>query len=145
MKKIKDERLILKNLKHIRLAHIVQTIGIISILVYEGVTKGIDAVYLTPLWWVFRLTITVMLFSTISMSIEHDEKDRSPRKFLAGWSVFGLILALGVIIIGKDQVGIMKALLAGLVSFIVAMLPGGYIYYLMKRKKELIDDDVERE
>ncbi len=143
MKKIKDERLIIKNLKHIRLAHIIQTIGIISILVYEGVTKGIDAVYLTPLWWVFRLTITVMLFSTISMSIEHDEKARSPKKFLTGWIIFGLILSLGVIIIGKDQVGIMKALLAGLVSFIVSMIPGGYIYYLLKRKKELIDADSE--
>lgn len=40
MKKIKDERLIIQNLKNIRIAFIVQTIGISAILIYEVVTKG---------------------------------------------------------------------------------------------------------
>ena len=42
MQKIKDERLKLKNLQNIRITYGVQTLGILGILIYEWVTKGID-------------------------------------------------------------------------------------------------------
>lgn len=134
MKKITDERLKLKNLKHIRIAHLIQTLGILAILTYESITQGIEAVRGTPLWWVFRLTITVLLFSAISISIEHDPKTRSPQKFFIGWMVFVLILTVGTIIIGINQVGISTALLGGAVAFVIAIIPGLYIRYLLKRK-----------
>lgn len=136
MEKITDERLKLKNLKHIRIAHLIQTLGIMAILIYEGTTEGLEAVRGTPLWWVFRLTITVLLFSAISMSIEHDTKTRSPRKFFVGWLLFALILSVGVGIIGINQVGVKSSLLAGIISFIIAIIPGLYIRYLLKRKLE---------
>lgn len=41
MKKITDERLIVQNLQHIKIAYIVQTIGVLSILGYEVFKGGI--------------------------------------------------------------------------------------------------------
>lgn len=139
-KKITDERLLMKQLKHIRIAHIVQTLGIIIILVYEAVTKGIEAVYGTPLWWVFRLTITVLLLSAASMSIEHDTKIKSARRFIFFWSLFALILAVGAGIISTNQVGLIKGFMLGILSFVIAMIPGLFIWYLLK-KKEVLDED----
>lgn len=137
MKKIIDERLKLKNLKHIRIAHLIQTLGILAILIYESITQGIDTVRGTPLWWVFRLTITVSLFSAVSMSIEHDTKRRSPKKFFIGWLIFALVVSVGtVIIIGINQVGFKTALLAGVLAFIIAIIPGLYIRHLLKIKLE---------
>src|SRR5690625_7877061 len=40
MKKIKDERLLLKNLKNIRIAFLVQSIGLFSVLTYIALTEG---------------------------------------------------------------------------------------------------------
>ncbi|MCA1201683.1 hypothetical protein [Priestia flexa] len=40
MRKIKDERLIVQNLKNIRVAFIIQTLGILSLLVYDGLQNG---------------------------------------------------------------------------------------------------------
>lgn len=53
MKKIKDERLIIQNLKNIRVAFIVQTLGLVAILIYHGITEGIVEVAKHPLWLVF--------------------------------------------------------------------------------------------
>lgn len=145
MKRITDERLKLKNLKHIRIAHLIQTLGILTILIYESATQGIDAVRGTPLWWVFRLTITVLLFSAISISIEHDPKVRSPKKFLVGWMIFTFIMTIGTIIISVGQVDIKTALLVGGLAFIIAIIPGLYIWYLMKRKLKNINEDTLEE
>jgi len=41
MKRIRDERLLLQNLKNIRVAFIVQTLGVVAILVYQAVTEGV--------------------------------------------------------------------------------------------------------
>ncbi len=50
MKKVKDERLLIENLKSIRFAFLFQTIGIVGILVYSGVKDGVTALLNNPLW-----------------------------------------------------------------------------------------------
>ena len=70
MKKIKDERLIIQNLKNIRIAFIVQTIGISAILIYEVVTKGPTEAIENPLWLVFMLTMVVFLWLHLKISID---------------------------------------------------------------------------
>ncbi len=82
MKKIKDERLKLKNLKNIRIAYIVQTVGIIGILGYDLVTKGLDGMTANPLWFVFMITTVIFAYLTISISIDHETDEKSPKKGL---------------------------------------------------------------
>lgn len=41
MNKLRDERLILQNLKNTRIAYIIQTLGILGILGYDAITTGL--------------------------------------------------------------------------------------------------------
>ena len=79
MKKIKDERLILKNLKNIRIAYIIQTVGILGILGYDLVTKGLDGMRENPLWLVFMITTVISAYLSMSISADH-ESNENPRK-----------------------------------------------------------------
>src|SRR5690554_5434261 len=73
MKRIRDERLLLQNLKNIRLAFIVQTLGLVAILVYQAVTEGIRQVVGNPLWLVLMLTMVVI--SVLQVGITFDVYD----------------------------------------------------------------------
>src|SRR5699024_4175867 len=70
MKKIKDERLALKNMKNIRTAVIVQTIGIVAMLFYEAITQGIQEMTGNPLWFVFILTMVVFMWFQLTISVD---------------------------------------------------------------------------
>ncbi|MFD1452764.1 hypothetical protein [Oceanobacillus sojae] len=73
MKKIKDERLKLKNLKDIRVLFLIQTIGIVvGILGYDFGTKGIDGMTDNPLWYVFMITAIVSAYLSIGISVDHE-------------------------------------------------------------------------
>ena len=74
MQKIKDERLKLKNLHNIRITYGVQTLGILGILIYEWVTKGIDGMTKNPLWFVFILTSIVSAFLSMDIGVRETAK-----------------------------------------------------------------------
>ncbi|WP_051086231.1 hypothetical protein [Heyndrickxia acidiproducens] len=50
---MKDERLLLLTLKNIPIAFGIQTLGIIAILVYNGIKYGFWSAHNNPLWLVF--------------------------------------------------------------------------------------------
>ena len=91
MKKITDERLLLKNLKNIRIAYIIQTVGILGILGYDLVTKGVDGMRENPIWLVFIITSVISAYLSISrQKISHlkEREGRSPmskREMNGGW------------------------------------------------------------
>jgi len=92
LQKIKDERLLLKNLQNLRIAYILQTLGIIGILGYDLITKGIDGMRENPLWFVFILTTVVSAFLSMNISVEYESQKRSPKKgFLISLVVLTLI------------------------------------------------------
>lgn len=62
VKKIKDERLILKTLKNVRIAFLFQLLGIIGILSYIGFTEGMDQITKSPLWLLFMLTSILLAY-----------------------------------------------------------------------------------
>ena len=80
MKKITDERLVLKNLKNIRIAFIIQTIGILSILGYDLVTKGLEGMRENPLWLVFMITAIISAYLSMSISADHEINKINPQK-----------------------------------------------------------------
>ncbi len=75
MKKIKDERLILQNLKNIRVAFIVQTIGIIGILVYQAITDGIMAFTKNPLWLLLLVVGVVLNYQNLMIANDIEDKE----------------------------------------------------------------------
>lgn len=141
MKKIKDERLILRNLQNIRIAYIVQTLGILGILGYDFITKGIDGMMDNPLWFVFMVTVIVSAYLSMSISVDHEVKKSSPKKGLAiALCVLVLIcLAVGTLVSFMDGFTMMNAFILPGIFFICGFVPAYYIYHLRKKR----DGDME--
>src|SRR5690625_7816433 len=87
MKKITDERLILQDLKSIRVAFIVQTIGIIGILIYQvisnilvnrDVAEGIMAFSKNPLWMLLLLVGIVLNYQNLMIANDIEDKKTNP-------------------------------------------------------------------
>lgn len=79
MKIIKDERLQMQSLKNIRIAFIVQTVGILAILLYETITVGFTQARANPIWIVFMLSAVVLGWLNLRISVDTYE-NTNPRK-----------------------------------------------------------------
>lgn len=139
LKKITDERLILKNLKNIRVAYIVQTLGILAILMYEGFNKGVSAVSASPLWLVFMGTGVLLVYLNLGISVDNDEtiyekKQGSYLRVLMICFVIGLVFA-GVIVL-TDASSLGQGILLGAVVFISLLIPYSITYFLKKKRIE---------
>jgi len=142
LQKIKDERLLLKNLQNLRIAYILQTLGIIGILGYDLITKGIDGMRENPLWFVFILTTVVSAFLSMNISVEYESQKRSPKK--------GFLISLVVLTLISTIIGILTSLSEGFTAingvltagiiFICGIVPISYLYYLRKKS---IDDHTD--
>lgn len=138
MQKIKDERLKLKNLQNIRITYGVQTLGILGILIYEWVTKGIDGMTKNPLWFVFILTSIVSAFLSMDIGVAHEGTNKSPKKGLIISLVIltGSAIFLGILgTIGEEFTAFSGILLGGIV-FISGLVPVLYIYHIRKKNKD---------
>lgn len=134
MKKITDERLIMKNLQHIRIAFIIQTLGILAILGYDLVTKGIDGMRENPLWLVFMITSIVYAYLSMGISVDYEDERKSAKK--------SLVLSLGVVALIAIIIGICIALTDGPMNGVIiggiiflCFLPSALFVYYLRRKK----------
>ena len=100
MKKFVDERLVTQNLKNIRIAFVVQTIGIVAILIYEAIREGITEITKNPLWLVLLLTMVVFLWLHLKISVDvYDDvnKQKKPGPYyrvIILSTLIGVVLAL---------------------------------------------------
>jgi len=140
MKKIKDERLILKNLQNIRIAYVVQTLGIIAILGYDFVTKGVDGMTDNPLWFVFMVTVIVSAYLSMNISVEHESDKKDPRRGLKiSFTVLVSICVVSAILLSFiDEFNMINVLLLPGIFFICFGAP---IYYLYRLRKKRSDED----
>lgn len=94
MKKIKDERLILKNLKYMRIALIIQIIGILSILVHKAITINFGSAVESPLMFVLIISCLPLIYGNMDIGIDNNEKpdkENNQRPYYKK-----LLIALGV-------------------------------------------------
>lgn len=71
--KITDERLQAKNLRNIRIAFVVQTLGVITILGYDLIQNGPRHMFSEPLHLVLLVSLTIYIALTIPVSRENGE------------------------------------------------------------------------
>lgn len=136
MKKITDERLVLRNLQHIRIVYIVQTLGILVILGYELFQGGLDGMRENPVWLVFMITTIVYAYLTMSTSVDHEKQIKNPRKSLMGGLLVVLVVAITLGFFTSITPGYtwgIAALVASIIIFCGA-LPVYYIYRLRLKK-----------
>lgn len=143
MKKIKDERLILKTLKNIRIAFIFQYIGVIGILGYIGFTEGIDQITKSPLWLLFILTSIVLSYLQLSVSIDVEESEKEIKltpyyKIILRSLIIGIVMAIIYIIFSPER-PLFEAILTGGILFICFL--GSYSISYFIKKRRLQDND----
>lgn len=143
MKKIKDERLILRNLQNIKIAYIVQTIGILVILGYTFFQGGLEGLRTNPLWLVWMLATVVHGYLSMSVSIEHERKTKNPRKSFTLSLVVLIILALaiGYFVSITPDFDWLNGLFFGTLAFICGFIPFYYIYRLRVKQKIEFEDE----
>jgi hypothetical protein len=144
MKKITDERLIVRNLQHVKIAFIVQTIGILGILSYEVFKGGVEGMTKNPLWMVFMLTSVIYGYLNISVSVEHEKKPKKPvRSFFISLFVVTIIAVIFAILTSiTPNYNWGDGLLIGGSIFICGIIPVSYVYRLrIKQEKDMEEDE----
>lgn len=143
MKKIKDERLILRNLQNIKIAHIVQTIGVLFILGYNFFQDGPEAMLENPLWMVLILTTIIYGYLSMGISIEHEKKIKNPKKSFALSLVVLIIItvAVGYFVSITPHFNWLNGLFFGTLAFICGFIPCYYIYRLRIKQKLEFEDE----
>lgn len=142
MKKITDERLVLQNLKNIRIAYIIQTVGILGILGYDLVTKGLDGMRENPLWLVFILTAVISAYLSMSISADHESNKINPQKSLSISLVVLILISnvVGFFVSLTDGFTLINGVIMGGILFICGLIPIVYIYNLRKKRQ---DENIE--
>ncbi|WP_120341436.1 branched-chain amino acid ABC transporter substrate-binding protein [Bacillus wiedmannii] len=144
VKKIKDERLILKTLKNIRIAFLFQSLGIIGILSYIGFTEGMDQITKSPLWLLFILTSIVLSYLQLSVSIDVEEGEKDIKltpyyKIILRSLIVGTIIAIIYIIFSPER-PLFEAILTGSIFFICFLISYSISYFIKKRRLQDNDD-----
>lgn len=143
MKKITDERLILRNLQHIRILYVVQTFGILCILGYEFVQGGLDRMKSNPLWMLFMVTTIIYAYLTMSVSVEHEKEIKDPKRslFISLAVLIGISAAVAYLTSITPGFGWTDGGIIGGIIFVCGLIPAMYIYRLRVKQQAEIDED----
>ncbi|MEK3789903.1 branched-chain amino acid ABC transporter substrate-binding protein [Paenibacillus sp. FSL K6-1230] len=137
-KKITDERLVLAQLKHIKLAFMVQSLGILAILGYQAVSEGPRQMIANPLWLVFMLSAVVLGYAQLHISVDHEEpKTASLRPYsykVLGCLMLGVLVFVLYLALSNDQPWT-EGLLLGAVATICTLAPVTIVHRLRSARR----------
>ncbi|GGL46368.1 hypothetical protein [Sporolactobacillus putidus] len=146
MKRVTDERLKIDMLKNIRIVFIFQTLGILAILIYTGISKGPDAAFHSPLSLVFYGTGVILGFQQLRVSADMDEMGK--HKLKKPMPYYGLVLialavglGAGLLTFLTDPLHKLNAWIIGGVFFICFLAAYSVGYFIKKKRAE--DDEDE--
>lgn len=127
-----DERLISKNLQKIRIAYVIQIIGIWCVLIYDFISGGIDKLSENPLWIVFIISTVVLTFLSMSTSVDYEDDRINAKKGLTISSIAVAIISIitGILISLNNDSTIYDGTLAGIVILICGLIPFIFLYGL---------------
>lgn len=132
-----DERLALKNLQKIRIAFVIQTLGIVGILGYDLVTSGMDGMRENPLWIIFIVAMTIFAYLSMNISVDH-ENDKKPAKIGLSISlivVAALSIAIGILTTLSEGSTVKDGIIIGLVILICGLMPS-FLVFNLRRKRD---------
>lgn len=136
MKKITDERLKLQNLKNVRILFFVENIGIIGILGYDLITKGMDEVTANPLWHVLILTGVISAYLSMGIGVDHESSKKSPKKGLIISLIVSALIAIALGILVSFTGDIVTGILIGGITLICFLIPSFYLYHLRVKRQD---------
>lgn len=137
MKKVHDERIEWQRLKNFRLAFIIQSAGIIGILLYHLMMDGVMEFTKNPLWMLLLIVAIVLNYQNLKIADELEDKVTNPGPYyrvLIYAAIFGVLTgALAYFFPGDERA---NAFLVGAIVFICFLIPFTVAYYLLKKRYE---------
>lgn len=136
MKKITDERLVIQNLKNIRILYIIQTIGILCILGYDLITVGFEGMKENPLWLLILVITMISAYLSMSISADHEINKNNPKKRLCISLIVVTFISIiiGFLVTFTDGFDILDGLIIGGIIFVCGLIPIIYVYRLRKER-----------
>jgi hypothetical protein len=143
LQRINDERLILKNLQNIRVAYAIQTLGIIGVLGYDYITKGMDGMKENPLWIIFIVSTTILAFLSMNISVDFENNKKSPKRgFVISIVVLTLICtSIGFFTALSEGFTVMDGVFIGGIFLICGMVPLLFLFGIRKKRRDEFSDD----
>lgn len=141
LKKIKDERLLLLQLKNTRIVYIFQTLSITALLVYYGFRDGFVNVTKNPLWLIWLLSAILMMYLQMGISVDVESEKKKKQgpyyeKVLLSLAI-GIIIGIIMVLSGNP---IRDSIIIGFVFFICYLIPSSIIHYLRRKRSQELDD-----
>ncbi|MDH4423418.1 hypothetical protein QEZ44_18670 [Bacillus cereus] len=139
MKIVKDERLMIEGLKHIRLAFVSQNIVILGIVFYRYVLQGAGYESVSDLLMVFMGGIVVINFLNLKNSVEvYEHTGGVSRRYFMKLLFIPVGVVIGILaicIIVTPDISIKEISITALIMFACFSVPSLFIYIYMKRIK----------
>jgi len=143
VKIVKDERLMIEGLKHIRLAFILQNIVILAIIFYRYVLQEAGYESVSDLLMIFIGGIVVINFLNLKHSVKvYEHTGGVSRRYFMKLLLIpvGIIMGiLAVCIIVTPDISIKEISITALIIFACFLVPSLFIYIYMKKQKEKIE------
>lgn len=133
-----DERLALKNLQKIRIAFIVQTVGVVGILGYDLVTSGMERMLENPLWIVFIGAMTVNAYLSMNISVDHENTKKPAKKglIISMIVVAAISIAIGILTTLSEGSTVKDGIIIGLVIVICGLAPSFLVFHLRRKRDD---------
>lgn len=141
MEKIKDERLVLQNLKNIRTAFFLQTAGILLILLYQLIVEGPKSLVANPLWILLILISTVLIYKNLLITDDVvDEKTNPGPYYRVILYAIGLASLLGLLVFLNPGERVATSMTAALIgagaTFVCTIIPFTIVHHSLKKRLE---------
>ncbi|GAB4074535.1 hypothetical protein GCM10028778_20380 [Barrientosiimonas marina] len=105
IQRINDERLIMQNLKNIRIIYALQTLGMVAILGYNFITNGMIGVKENPLWIVFIASTVILAFLSLTTDERLISKNLQKIRIAYAVQTIGIIGILGYDFVAEGMDG----------------------------------------
>ncbi|MED3033775.1 hypothetical protein CBR56_15915 [Bacillus thuringiensis] len=139
MRIMKDERLMIEGLKHIRLVFILQNIFILGIVFYRYVLQDAGYESVSDLLMVFMGGIIVINFLNLKNSVEvYEHTGGVPRSYFMKLLLVPVSIVIGILaicIFVTPDISIKEISMTGLIMFACFLVPSLFIYIYMKKIK----------
>jgi len=139
VKIVKDERLMIEGLKHIRLVFILQNIVILGIVFYRYVLQDAGYESVSDLLMVFMGGIIVINFLNLKNSVEvYEHTGGVSRRYFMKLLLIPVGVVIGILaicIIATPDISIKEISITALIMFACFLVPSLFIYIYMKKIK----------
>ncbi|WP_243525955.1 hypothetical protein [Bacillus pseudomycoides] len=144
MRIVKDERLMIEGLKHIRMAFVLQNLVILGMIFYRYVIKGIGYEGVSDLLMLFMVGIILVNFLNLKQSVEvYESGELVKRSYFLKLLLIPTIIAIaimGINAIVTPNTPLKDTGIMGLIIFLCFLVPSLYVYNYRRKIRDEEDE-----